>query len=261
MPEDLRRADALEERLAADEARLTADELRLSRDEARLEAEEAEVKESRIVAWFGVGLALVLIVAVTALVLAVIAVQDDVGSIRREAGDGSVSTAALQDQSVTAEKLAVAAVTRDALAGEAVGAAELAPRAVTGAHVARDALTGADIRERSLGVVPSAREARTAANASHLGELPSRAYLSQVADVRATTVTDARRVKGPLVARCPAGTRVISGGAAIRGAAARAALVVSEPDDGTGWTATARVASDRQTWRLVVTAVCATGGE
>jgi hypothetical protein len=54
---------------------------------------------------------------------------------------------------------------------------------------------------------------------------------------------------------------VISGGAAIRGVAAGGALVVNEPDDGTGWTATARVASrDARAWRLVVTAICAAGG-
>jgi hypothetical protein len=214
MSDDLRTRDDLEERLAEDEARLTADELRLSRDEARLEAEEAEVKENRIVAWFGVALALVLVVAVTALVLGLIAVQDDVGSVRRAAADDSVATAALEDEAVTAEKLAVGAVTRDAVAGEAIGTQELALGAVTGAQVARNALTGTDIRENTLKEVRAARaarearEARTARDATRLGGLPSRAYLSQVSDVRAMTVADARRVKGPLVARCPAGTRV-----------------------------------------------------
>jgi hypothetical protein len=156
-------------------------------------------------------------------------------------------------------------VTRDDIASGAIGTAEIAPGQVTGAHVARNALTGADIRERSLQTVPSAREARearTAVNATRLGGLPARVYLSQVADVQAATVTDARPVKGPLTARCPAGSRVISGGAAIRGAAAGAALVANEPDDGTGWTATARVVRrERPAWRLVVTAVCAAGGE
>jgi hypothetical protein len=267
MAEDLhtRPEEALERRLAADEARLAADEARLARDEAELEAEQVEVQENRIVAWFGVGLALVLVVAVTALVLGLIAVQDDVGSIRRAATDDSVATAALQDEAVTAEKLAPGAVTTDAVAGEAIGEAELAPNAVTGTHVAPDTLTGADIRERSLRTVPlarEAREARTAANATRLGGLPGRVYLSQVTDVRAATVTDARRVKGPLTARCPVGSRVISGGAAIRGAAAGAALVANAPDDVTGWTATARVASGKQrAWRLVVTAVCAAGGQ
>ena len=48
----------------------------------------------------------------------------------------------------------------------------------------------------------------------------------------------------------------------IEGAASGAALVSNTPDGDAGWTATARVA--RRTppdWRLVVTAICAVGGE
>lgn len=262
MTEDLHTQDSIEQRLAADEQRLAVDEARLSRDEARLEAEEVEVKENRIVAWFGVGLALVLVVAVTALVIGLIALQDDIGSIKRSAADGSVGTQAIQNDAVTVDKLAAGAVAREAIAGEAIGAQELAPGAVNGAHVARDALTGADIRERTLATVPAARSARSAAEAARLGGLPPRAYLARIADASATTVTDASRIKGPLTARCPSGTRIVSGGAAIQGALAGAALVVNRPDGSTGWTATARVArDDRPAWRLVVTAICAVGGE
>ncbi len=264
MPEDLhtRPEEELEQRLAADEARLAADEARLARGEAELEAERVEIHENRIVAWFGVGLALALVVAVTALVIGLVALRGDVGSIRRAAAEDSVATQSLRDDAVTTEKLATGSVTRDDIASAAIGTAEIAPDQVTGAHVARNALTGADLSERSLRTVPSAREAREAVNATRLGGLPARVYLSQVSDVRAATPTDARPVKGPLAARCPAGSRVISGGAAIRGAAAGAALVANEPDDATGWTATARVVSrERPVWRLVVTAVCAAGGE
>lgn len=261
MAEDLRTPESFEQRLAADEARLTADEARLTRDEARLEAEEAEVQESRAVAWVGVGLAFVLVIAVTALVLGVLALQGDVVAIKRSAPAGSVGTDALQAQAVTLDKLAPGAVTREAVAGEAIGPDELAPGAVTGAHVARNALTGADVRERTLGEVPSARRARSAADAARLGGVPANVYLSRVVDVRATTPTDARRSKGPLTARCPAGTRVISGGAAVVGALRGAALLRNEPDGATGWTATARVARDPMpAWRLSVTAVCARGG-
>jgi hypothetical protein len=263
MPENLhtRPNEVLEQRLTADEARLAADEARLARDEARLEAEHVEVQENRVVAWFGVGLALVLVVAVTALVIGLVALRGDVGSIRRAAAEDSVATQSLRDDAVTTEKLATGSVTRDDIASGAIGTAEIAPGQVTGAHVARNALTGADVSERSLGTVPSARRARSAGDAARLGGLPAHTYLAEVVDVSATTVTDSRRAKGPLLARCPAGTRVISGGAAIRGAVTGAALISNTPDHGTGWTATARVArGDTPAWRLVVTAVCATGG-
>jgi len=253
---------ALEQRLADDEARLARDEVRLSHDEARLEAEEAEVRESRIVAWFGVGLALALVVAVTALVIGVVALNEDVSSIRRSAADDSVATAALEDGAVTSDKLAGRAVTQAAVAAGAIGPAQIQPGAIAGAHVARDSLTGADIRERALGVVPVARTARTALDATRLGGLPARVYLSAVADVRAASLTDARPTKGPLTARCPAGSRVISGGATIRGAVHGAALVANAPDGDSAWTATARVVrTSPPAWQLVVSAVCAQGGE
>jgi hypothetical protein len=74
-----------------------------------------------------------------------------------------------------------------------------------------------------------------------------------------TSLRDAQPSKGPLIARCPAGTRVVSGGAAVRGAARGVALVANAPDGDAAWMATA-VATTRRVWRLVVTAVCATGG-
>ncbi|HWK28951.1 MAG TPA: hypothetical protein VNS09_20485 [Solirubrobacter sp.] len=234
-------------------------EARLAADETRLEADEAEVRENRIVAWFAVAIALALVIAVTALVISVAALHDDVGTLRRSTPPDSVGTLSLRSGAVTAEKLAPGAVGRSALAREAVGPEQLAPGAVTGAAVAGNALTGADISEPSLGQVPAAR---TAHDSARLDGHAARAFLSSVVDVRSATTTDARRSKGPLVARCPSGTRVLSGGARIRGAVKDAALVVNAPDGDTGWTATARVTTTpARTWRLVVSAVCAAGGE
>jgi len=83
-------------------------EARLARDEARIEVEEAEVRETRIIAWSGLGLAVAVIVAVTALILSVIALSEDVGMMRRDTPAGSVGTASLRDGAVTQEKLATA---------------------------------------------------------------------------------------------------------------------------------------------------------
>lgn len=262
---DVQGVPEFEQRLAADEARLASDEARLAIDEARIEAEEVEVRENRVVAWFGVALALALVIAVTAIVISLVALHDDVGTIRHAAADDSVATEALRDGSVTTAKLAGGAVTRSAVAGGAIGGGQLEAGAVTGTHVAPNSLTGADIREPTLTTVPAARTARTARTArdsARLGGLPSRVFLSAVVDVRAASTTDARRVKGPIVARCPTGSRVISGGASIQGAANGAAIVTSAPDDGAAWTATARVArTPAPSWRLIVSAVCAEGGE
>lgn len=246
------RLTADEQRLSADEQRLLADEKRLLADEVRLEAEEAELTESRRVAWFGAGLALTLAVAVTALILGVIGLRDDVGALRESASEASVSTEALQDASVTGDKLAPGAVAASAVARGAIGPDKLVPGSVTGDHVARNALTGADIRESTLASVPLARDAK------RLGGAPVSAFLARPIQVQAASYTSGRAIKGPVTARCPAGARVLSGGASIEGATIGAAIVRSAPD-GEAWTATARVARrDAPVWRLVVTAVCST---
>jgi hypothetical protein len=260
---DRLRADVA--RLAAVDQRLAAVEQRLSADEARIEAEEEEISESRVIAWSGIALACALIVAVTALVISVVALEDDVHTIRSFAGKDSVGTLAIRDGAVTTEKLATGSVSRDAVAGEAIGTHQIEPNAVTGALVAPNTLTGADIRESSLGTVPSAKKAKstgTADDAARLGGAPASAFLSSVVDARAATVVNASSPKGPLTARCPAGSRVISGGARIRGVLRGAAIVTNTPEAGTAWTATARVSGQEgRPWQLVVTAICATGGK
>ncbi len=235
------------------EQRLVHDEARLARDEALIEAEAAEIQESRIVSWMSIALTVVLGIAVAALVISVVALKRDVGLLSQTAPASSVGTSALQNGSVSADKLAGGAVTRGALAAGAVGSAQLAPGAVDSRHVAANALTGADIRERSLSAVPTARDAVA------LGGLRASAYLSQPFAVSSATATDERRTKGPVSARCPAGSRVLSGGAAIEGTTRHAALVSNTPEGEDGWSATGHVAADLP-WRLVVTAICAAGG-
>ena len=237
------------------EQRLLTDEARLERDEARLELDEAELRESRIVAWMGIGLVFVLTIAVVALVLAVLALRDDVGSLNRSAPAGSVGTEALQPGAVTADKLAPDAVGKAAIAPASVGAEHLAPDAVSGVNVARNALTGADIREGTLGTVPSAR------NAERLGGIRASLFLSQPFEITVSGPAGKNGVNRPVTAYCPRGSRVLSGGAAIEGATNEVALVASAPVGERGWTATARAADDADAgWRLVVTAICAAGG-
>lgn len=222
------------------EQRLVADELRLTRDEARLETEEREVRDSRIVGWLGVALALITAVAVAALVVAILALREDVGAIEHEAPANSVGTAALRDGTVTAQKLAP-------------GVVDTGP--VTAAKVAPNTLTGAQIAEHTLGTVPAAK------NAQRLGGVRASAYVSHPFEITAASVTNATHVKGPLVAQCPSGSRMLSGGATIEGAGHDAALLSSAPAGHEAWTARARVgAQPPSAWRLVVTVVCAEGG-
>lgn len=251
---------SLEQRLARDEALIAEDEARLLADEQRLVAEEHATRVARRLSAISVALAVALVIALTGLVIGVIALREDVDAISRAVPENSVGTDAIRDAAITADKLAEGAVTKAAVASGAIGGSELADDAVTTANVRRNSLTGADIRERTLATVPSAEESQRAIHATRLGGLPSGAYLSGVQAVEVATSLDTRSTKGPLSARCPADTRVISGGATIEGLVRDVAIVRSTPDGRGAWAAAATGPGDAtEAWRLVVTAVCAAG--
>ena len=195
-------------------------------------------------------LAVLLVLTVVALVVGLAALNRDVEAVSSAApASDSVGTDALQDGAVTADKLAGGAVTADALADGAV----------TGAKVAQDSLTGASIDESTLEQVPSAKSAK---NAAKLGGQAASRYLSALTLVQAQTGSSTDEVKGPVTASCPAGTIVIAGGASLDGTTSGIALVESAPAEGqAGWTARAQAFEPTTTdWRIVVTAICATGG-
>jgi hypothetical protein len=239
------------------EERLARDEQRLAFDEARLNAEGEAIHENAVVAKTGMAVIVVLAVAVVALVVGVVALQRDINALDRPAPEDSVSTDALQDHSVTAGKLADGAVIRAAIVDGAIGPLQLAPDSVSGAHVASTALTGADISESTLGTVPHAQRA---ADASRLGGHSSAAFVARVENVSARTLMNTDFTKGPLAARCPAGKRIVSGGATVDGRTTGVSLVSSAPDGDAAWTATARARTASRAWRLTVTAICASGG-
>jgi hypothetical protein len=252
------------------EARLAADEARLVEDEERLLADEEAARTTRAVSLTGVTIAGVLVIAVAALVIAVIALRQDVTAIENAAPPGSVGAAAIRESAVTADKLATGAVgtsalkhgavTKGTIATGAVGTDELAQRAVRGNDVALDALTGAQIHEPKLARVPSAARSGTAANSSALGGAAAGAYVAHVRTVRVSTAMTTETIKGPLTASCPAGTRVISGGATVEGAMRGVSIVSSGPTKH-GWTALARrTGGHSNPWRLIVTVIYAKGG-
>jgi hypothetical protein len=278
-------------------------EARLEADEARIAEEEKWIRRN----WrLALAVAVLLALTISALVVSVIALNRDIEAVARaEPKDDSVSTAALQSGSVTADKIAAGAVgnpqlatgsvttdrltagvvvagsiandavTAPAIAARAVGNAELGPEsvgtkklipgAVTGAKVAGDTLTGDNIVEGSLGQVPTAASAETAdraTNAVRLGGIQAGEYLHGVEVAQARSADDLQPVK-QLSVGCPAGTEIVSGGATADGAPlGEVAIAASTPNGNAAWLAVA-VALEPQDdpWQLVVTAICAAGGE
>jgi hypothetical protein len=232
-------------------ARIVRDEIRLARDEQRIAQEERWIRRNW---WLELALGAILALTVAALVISVMALDRDIDRVAASAPrDDSVDTPALQDGAVSGPKLADGAITTTKLADEAV----------TGRKVARGALTSVQIDEAKLGDVPRAARAGTAdraGDASALAGVAAGRYLSRLTVARAQTRTSTLAVKGPLSAACPDGATVLAGGASVDGAA-RVAITTSAPDGSDAWVAkAAAIGTPSSPWRLVVTAVCASGG-
>jgi hypothetical protein len=241
--------------------RLIRDEIRLAHDEERLEQEERWIRRNWRLALVLSG---VLALTILALVLSVVALNRDIDAVAQaQPRDASVGTAALQDDAVTPGKLAPGAVTPAALADRSVTLAAIADGAVKSRAVAPDSLTGADIDEGTLGAVPSAKRATSAATADDadaLGGLAAGRYVNRPVTVTTRSSTSTLEAKGPLSAACPSGTRVVSGGASIDGAA-RVAITTSAPDGEDEWIASAAaIGTTSGPWTLEVYAVCVRGG-
>jgi hypothetical protein len=224
------------------ESEIEQEERRIRDVESELGDERRRIRVNRILA---IGAACLASLAIAALVLSIVALNRDIEAIARaDPKDGSVTEASIAGGAVTADKLADGAVTPRSLAAGAVGAPA----------VAGDSLTGAQIAEASLAQVP---QAATAQDAKKLGGVAATAFVQGVTQVRVATDQAPSAVKGPILAACPAGTRVIGGGAEVEGSR-NVALIESAPTGTTGWTAiAAQQGGGSVSWRLVVHAICA----
>lgn len=230
------------------EAEIRAEERRIAADERRIAADEREIRVNRLL---GLGALVLIALTVTALVVSIIALNRDIESVAKATPkDNSVSTGTIKNGAVTGSKLADGAVT----------GSKLAKGVVTAAAVADDSLTGAQINEASLAQVRKAAQAGIAANATQLGGAAAGAYLQGVKVVQTATDRTPAALKGPTVASCPSGTRMIGGGAEVQGAR-NVAIIESAPSGTTAWTAiAARQTGSAPSWNLVVFAICAAGG-
>ncbi len=169
--------------------------------------------------------------------------------------DGAVATGKLGDQAVVTAKLANAAVSNNRIASGAVGTQRIADQAVNGGKVQDNSLTGDDIDESTLGKVPSAEQADTAAVAQSvegldLGNLVPSIELAQGASDSSSD--DAKSAS----AACPDGTQLVGGGGGIGGDPTGVALVRSSAD-GNGWTVAAQeIAPSEADWSVDAVAFC-----
>jgi hypothetical protein len=187
---------------------------------------------------------------------------------------GSVTTTKLRNLSVTGPKLGEASVTSTKLANGSVRSTALGGQVVTDGKIKNGAVT---TEKLANGAVTSAK---LSANAVETGKLEngsitavklSPAFLAQlVKDVSYVTKSsgapDNTMVTKTATAQCPAGKKVIGGGAQIVGATTTVAVTNSAPPGDavamttgpSSWVATATaIAAEANPWSVEAFAVCA----
>jgi hypothetical protein len=147
-----------------------------------------------------------------------------------------------------------------------VGTAQLRDSAVTGRKLANNAVSSAKVRNRSLlradfapGQLPAGPTgprgpAGTAGPAGPAGP-------PGVSAVERTDTSSANNSTSPKSAflACPAGKRLMGGGARVNGGSPKAAILQSFPDNDNVWRATAAESDPIPgAWSLTVFAICAT---
>lgn len=227
------------------EGEIREEERRIAQDERRIAEDERRIRLNRLLAIAALS---ALALTVVALILSIIALNRDIESVAKATPkDNSVGTSSIKDRAVTGAKIA----------NGAVGAEALAAKAVNGAKVGNDSLTGVQINEASLAQVP---KSGTADNALKLGGVAAAGFVSGVRIVQHATDPTSATLKGPILASCPSGTRVIGGGAQVDGSR-NVAIIESAPSGTSAWTAIAGLQTgSAPSWRLTVFAICATGG-
>jgi hypothetical protein len=159
------------------------------------------------------------------------------------------------------------------LPARSVGARELKPKAVTraaikanavdGSKVAADALTGSDIKESSLGQVPSAAAAASAASSTHAGAaatLDRVTYRGATGSVPPGDPTAMTNGLAGATASCDTG-QVVTGGGARVDDPDMTAIVDSYPDaGGRAWTAHVDNADTAAAHGFSVFAICVAAG-
>lgn len=141
-----------------------------------------------------------------------------------------------------------------------VGTAQLKSSAVTNKKLAPNAVTSAKVQNRSLLRADFATGQLPAGPAGPTGPAgpagsPGLSGIERVESTSATNSTPSRTA----TITCPAGKRLVGGGARLNPALPQVALQQSFPDNDNVYRATAReIVGTGSTWSLTVFAVCAT---
>lgn len=149
------------------------------------------------------------------------------------------------------------------VAAGSINSREIENGTVQSRDVRDGALRGIDVKDRSLGGADLAdntlgdREINEPElDVQRLGGVDARLFVKNVRRVQTRTPSDPGTPKSAPPARCPAGKRVIGGGARIVAAAPVPVALTTNAPSGDGWEASAYATAPTGNWQLVAVAIC-----
>ncbi len=193
------------------------------------------------------------------MVVALIALFVALGGVSYGVAAGSIDSREIKNNSVDTVDIRNGTIQgRDVLNGT-LQSRDIANATLQSRDVRDGALRGADVNDRSLGGTDLADDTLGAREINE-DALQLTGYVSDVVRVQTQTAQDGATTKGAPPARCPAGRRLLGGGAQIvADTVVPVALSTSAPT-GRAWRASAYWTTPTTTptpsWRLVAYAIC-----
>jgi hypothetical protein len=197
-----------------------------------------------------------MVVALLALFIALGGVSYGVatGSIdSREIANGTVQSRDVRDDSLQGVDVENNALGGGDIAEGTVRARDIAAGAIRSREITDRSVVGRDVASNSLG---DREIAEPQLEINRLGGFRSERYVRNLRRVQTATGNDPVTPKAAPPARCPAGKRLIGGGASVVAPApVPVALTVNGPS-GNAWTAMAYATAPTGNWQLVAVAIC-----
>jgi hypothetical protein len=189
----------------------------------------------------------------SALVLAGLALFISLGGVAFGVATGAITSREIANNTVQSRDVRDGSLQGRDIANRGLRSRDVQDGTLGGVDVRDGSLAGADLATNALGD----REVdEPQLDINRLGGVGATRYVKNVVRVETSTANDAATPKVAPPASCPAGKRLIGGGARVVAAAfVPVALAVNAPD-GNAWHASAFATAPTGNWQLVNVAIC-----
>jgi hypothetical protein len=178
-----------------------------------------------------------------ATVLASLALFISLGGVSYGVATGSIDSREIQNNSVQSRDVRDGGLQGRDIANGALLGRDIANGGVLGRDIASNALGDREVDEPQLDI-------------NRLGGIRANRYVHSVVRVQRSTPNDATTPKAAPLARCPAGKRIVGGGARIVAPAPVPVALSANGPAGKAWVASAYATAPTGNWQLISVAVC-----